>query len=39
MTHGHEPKEGIAGGNEGTRQRGAKGKIGTTVIAKSITYI
>ena len=34
MTHGHELKGWIAGGNGGTEQRVAKGgKIGTTVIA------
>ena len=40
MIHGHELREGTAGGNEGTQWRGGKGeKIGTTVIANSIKYI
>ena len=33
MTHGHEIRGGIAGGNWSTGQRGHRGKSGTTVIA------
>ena len=43
MSHGHELRELIAGGNRGTWWRGAKGgkgeKVGTTVIAQLIQYI
>ena len=32
-THGHELREGNAGGREGARWKGIKGRNGTTVIA------
>ena len=33
MTHGHELKEGIAGGIGGTRRKGTRGKSWDNVIA------
>ena len=37
--HGHEIRGWVAGGRGHTGQRGAKGKIGTTVLAQSIKYV
>ena len=39
MTHGHELRERLAGGNGVPGGGQQRGKIGTNVIAKSIKYI